>query len=131
MQNDMDESLSTRNDKENSGMYIIHQEKTTPLADNIASVVEPIYSRKLASTPSSGDRNVVCEVNDLLFETRERRVSHNKSQERTLVPPSPKLSSPRNVGVDCPLMASAPSERKIMGSISFNSPPNSPTAQLS
>ena len=131
IQSDMEESLSTRNDKENSGVYNIHQEETTPLADNTASVVEPMYSRKLASTPSSGDRNVVCEVNDLLYETRERRVSHNKSQERTLVPPSPKLSSPRNIGVDHPLMASAPSERKIMGSISFNSPPNSPTAQLS
>ena len=131
MQSDMEESLSTRNDKENSGMHNIHQEETTPLADNTASVVEPMYSRKLASTPSSGDRNVVCEVNDLLYKTRERCVSHKKSQERTLVPPSPKLSSPRNIGVDYPLMASAPSERKIMGSISFNSPPNSPTAQLS
>jgi hypothetical protein len=115
MHSDKEESSSIRSDKENS---------TIPLTDNASSAVKPIS----ALSPSSCDEKDVREVDALLSMTQQWLI-HSKSLERTLSSPTP--TSPRNVGVSSPLMASSQLERKIMGGITSNSPLHSPKAQLS
>ena len=115
MHSDKEESSSIRSDKENS---------TIPLTDNASSAAKPIS----ALSPSSGDEKDVREVDALLSMTQQWLI-HSKSLERTLSSPTP--TSPRNVGVGSPLMASSQLERKIMGGITSNSPLHSPKAQLS
>ena len=115
MHSDKEESSSIRSDKENS---------TIPLTDNASSAVKPIS----ALSPSSCDEKDVREVDALLSMTQQWLI-HSKSLERTLSSPTP--TSPRNVGVGSPLMASSQLERKIMGGITSNSPLHSPKAQLS
>ena len=115
MHSDKEESSSIRSDKENS---------TIPLTDNASSAAKPIS----ALSPSSGDEKDVREVDALLSMTQQWLI-HSKSLERTLSSTTP--TSPRNVGVGSPLMASSQLERKIMGGITSNSPLHSPKAQLS
>jgi hypothetical protein len=107
MQSDKEDSLSTRSDKENGTMQ---EEGKSPLNGNPTPAVEP---SNLALLPSTRDKKDVREEDDFLSMTREL------------------LSSTRNNEVNSHFFASAPLERKIMGSISSNSLLHSPTAEVS
>ncbi|KAL3826834.1 hypothetical protein ACHAXA_005676 [Cyclostephanos tholiformis] len=116
------ESLSTRSDKENSS-----QEETSPLTNNIVKVVEPKSFSNLAVSasalsPSMGEQKADLKAADLRSQADELRTKAHEWLARAAL---------RSPGVNSSLMPSSPSERKVMGSISSNSPLHSPKEQVS
>jgi hypothetical protein len=104
------ESLSTRSDKENSS-----QDETSPLTNTIVPLVEPTSPSNLALSPSMGDKKADIASDDLRSRTKEWLAR----------------SALRSSGINSTLAQSTPLDRKVMGSISSNSPLQSPIEQVS